>query len=137
MRQPQIVYDVQLWPADNPGTRLMAALTYSVADPYAVRLAFFKGHRETVSYTFSRDVLAAGLHGPAGMGDMTVAPHEELPQHYLLITLRPKYGYPFEVYAEREIIADFVTQVFRQVPLGAEHVDVDAAIAAIFAKVTP
>ncbi|MEV4753008.1 SsgA family sporulation/cell division regulator [Streptosporangium sp. NPDC049248] len=133
----QIVYDVQLWPADSPSTPLMAVLAYSVADPHAVRLAFMKGRRETVAYTFGREVLAAGLWAPAGQGDVTVAPHEELAEYYLLITLRPEHGYPFEVYARRELVADFVTQIYRQVPRGDERVDVDKCIAAIFAEVTP
>ncbi|MFI6513311.1 SsgA family sporulation/cell division regulator [Streptosporangium sp. NPDC050855] len=134
--KPQVVYDVRLWPADSPKTPLSAVLTYSSSDPYAVALLFTQGRTVTAEYVFARDLLAEGLRAPAGQGDVLVAPHEELGDIYLAITLTPASGYPFLLYAVRELVVDFIDQTFRLVPHGREQVDVDAAIATILGEVT-
>jgi len=134
--KPQVIYDVRLWPADSPKTPLEAMLTYSAADPHAVHLMFLQGRTVTSEYIFGRDLLAEGVRAPAGEGDVLVAPHEELDDLYLAITLTPASGYPFLLYVVRELVVDFVDQTFRTVPHGREQVDVDAAIATILGEVT-
>ncbi|MEV6399381.1 SsgA family sporulation/cell division regulator [Streptomyces sp. NPDC051907] len=54
-----------------------ATLRYDRADPFAVRMAFpppatLEGTE--VSWAFSRELLAAGVDGPAGVGDVRVRP---------------------------------------------------------------
>ncbi|MER5317990.1 SsgA family sporulation/cell division regulator [Streptosporangium roseum] len=122
-----------LWAADRPDYPLAAVLSYSAADPYAVRLAFLQGRRETAVYGFARELLAAGLTDPAGQGDVMVGPHEC--EAYLVLTLRPQDSYPFALYVERDRIADFVEQTYRQVPHGRERVNVDAWIERILTEV--
>lgn len=124
-----------VWAADRPETPLAAVLSYTAADPYAVRLAFVQGSRETVVYEFARSLLAEGLYDPAGAGDVMVGPHEEY-EPYLVITLRPEDGYPFACYVAREAIEAFVEKSYRLVPMGREHLDIDAAIARILGEVT-
>ncbi|MCX0247255.1 MULTISPECIES: SsgA family sporulation/cell division regulator [Streptomyces] len=56
---------------------LPAVLSYDRADPFAVRMAFpapatLEGTE--VSWQFSRDLLAAGMEVPSGLGDVRVRP---------------------------------------------------------------
>jgi len=53
---------------------LVASLFYSGDDPYAVRMAFHVGTDEPVEWIFARDLLAAGMAGPAGEGDVRAWP---------------------------------------------------------------
>ncbi|MER6995548.1 SsgA family sporulation/cell division regulator [Streptomyces sp. NPDC000410] len=53
-------------------------LRYDIGDPFAVSIAFpgpatLEG--TDVSWAFSRELLAAGVEGPAGMGDVRVRPY--------------------------------------------------------------
>ncbi|MDA5281476.1 SsgA family sporulation/cell division regulator [Streptomyces sp. NPDC054904] len=54
-------------------------LCYDRADPFAVRMAFpalatLEGVE--VSWTFARELLAAGVRGPSGSGDVRVRPYD-------------------------------------------------------------
>ena len=53
---------------------LMAALSYTSTDPYAVRMAFDVGTDEAVEWTLARDLLAAALHAREGIGDVQAWP---------------------------------------------------------------
>src|SRR5258708_28511988 len=53
---------------------LVASLYYSAGDPYAILMAFHVGAEDPVEWIFSRDLLSAGLHGPAREGDVQVWP---------------------------------------------------------------
>ncbi|GAA3096438.1 SsgA family sporulation/cell division regulator [Streptosporangium carneum] len=138
MSNREITKGITLWPTDRPDYPLAAVLSYRVSDPYAVRLAFVQGRKETVVYGFARMLLAAGLLDRAGQGDVTVAPHEEV-DDYLVLTVTPEHGYPFALYAQREAVQDFLDRAFGLVPLGREyeHLDVNAAITALLREVAP
>jgi hypothetical protein len=54
---------------------IMAGLCYSRQDPYAVTMAFGVADAgEPVTWTFARDLLAAALHAPEGIGDVHAWP---------------------------------------------------------------
>lgn len=53
---------------------LMAGLHYTSADPYAIRMAFHVGTGEPVEWILARDLLAAALDGPQGIGDVRAWP---------------------------------------------------------------
>jgi hypothetical protein len=53
---------------------LMAGLHYASADPYAIRMAFHVGTGEPVEWALSRDLLAAALISPQGIGDVRAWP---------------------------------------------------------------
>ena len=56
---------------------LPAVLSYNRTDPFAVRMAFPASatlQGAEVSWEFSRELLAAGMDGPAGIGDVRVRP---------------------------------------------------------------
>ncbi|MEN3303450.1 SsgA family sporulation/cell division regulator [Pseudonocardia sp.] len=64
---------------DAPVVPVKVELSYSSRDPYAVQASFRTGHGSAVDWVFARDLLADGLLGPAGTGDVRVQPlpHDE------------------------------------------------------------
>ena len=58
----------------QPAVSLWASLLYSAGDPYAVRMVFHAGTDEPVEWIFARDLLAAGLGKPSGLGDVRAWP---------------------------------------------------------------
>ncbi|QRP47415.1 SsgA family sporulation/cell division regulator [Amycolatopsis sp. FDAARGOS 1241] len=54
------------------GQELRVWLCYDPADPYAVQLNFVAGGGKRIGWLFSRDLLAAGLTGRAGDGDVRI-----------------------------------------------------------------
>ncbi|MFE3454993.1 SsgA family sporulation/cell division regulator [Nonomuraea sp. NPDC059194] len=139
MSASEIAKGLTLWPADRPDYPMGATVHYQASDPYAIRLAFVQGSRETRSWTFGRELLAEGLSCRAGEGDVTVAPHEDV-DDYLTLTFTPAPedgGYPIALYAKREAVERLVDEVYGLVPVGREHrhIDVDAVIDRILAEV--
>jgi hypothetical protein len=59
---------------DDLNVPLTAHLRYDRADPYAVRMSFDAGLPKPVEWAFGRDLLAAALHGPEGIGDVRAWP---------------------------------------------------------------
>lgn len=116
---------------------LVASLNYSGSDPYAIRMAFHVGTEEPVEWIFARDLLADGLMGPEGDGDVRVwpsAPADSLDEaaesrSVLNIELSSPFGEAhFE--APSEAIASFLDRTFRAVPMGKESdvIDIDAEL---------
>jgi Streptomyces sporulation and cell division protein, SsgA len=108
---------------------LVASLYYSAGDPYAILMAFHVGAEEPVEWIFSRDLLAAGLHGPAGEGDVQVWPGDDHGVGVLNIALSSPFGQAhFE--APISAIADFLNRTFGIIAAGHESdfVDVDSEL---------
>jgi len=98
---------------------LVASLCYSADDPYAIRMAFHVGTEEPVEWIFSRDLLSAGLAGPAGEGDVQVWPGEDHGLGVLNIALSSPFGQAhFE--APMISIADFLNRTFGLIAPGRE-----------------
>lgn len=94
---------------------LVASLHYCAEDPYAVRMAFHVGMDDPVEWIFARDLLAAGLDGPAGEGDVQVWPGGEV----LHITLSSPFGEAhFE--APRSATAEFLKRTYAVISSGRE-----------------
>src|ERR1035437_5917992 len=91
---------------------LVASLYYSAEDPYAIRMAFHVGMDEPVEWIFARDLLAVGLEGPAGEGDVQVWPGEA----------------HFE--APLSATAEFLQRTFEVIPAGLEidFIDLDSEL---------
>lgn len=105
---------------------LTASLYYSEDDPYAVRFAFHVGLDEPVEWVFARELLASGLDGDRGIGDVRVWPSAG---GVLNIELISPFGRAqFEAPAIG--ISDFLRRTYDVVPAGQENprVDVDAAL---------
>ncbi|WIV60013.1 SsgA family sporulation/cell division regulator [Amycolatopsis nalaikhensis] len=65
--------DIRLTHCPGGGGRTQVTLVYRVSDPYAVQLDI-PDHGVVVSWLLSRDLLADGLDGGAGLGDVRVSP---------------------------------------------------------------
>jgi Streptomyces sporulation and cell division protein, SsgA len=103
---------------------LMASLYYSAADPYAIRMAFHVGTDEPVEWIFARDLLAAGLDGPAGEGDVQVWPGDEAGGCAVNIALSSPFGQAhFE--APRGATATFLQRTFEVIAAGQESDIID------------
>ncbi|MEU2735485.1 SsgA family sporulation/cell division regulator [Streptomyces sp. NPDC007095] len=111
-------------------------LQYEPSDPYAVRAAFtVVGSDETVEWIIGRDLLADGLEGLAGEGDIRVWPAEEHDVCDLHVLLNPPSGTALLKAPAHEIKA-FLQETEAVVPRGAEpgHIDLDALLAHLTAE---
>jgi hypothetical protein len=98
---------------------LVASLCYGARDPYAIRMAFHVGTDDPVEWIFSRDLLSAGLGGPAGEGDVQVWPGEDHGLGVLNIALSSPFGQAhFE--APMISIADFLNRTYGLIAAGHE-----------------
>lgn len=108
---------------------LVASLCYSADDPYAIRMAFHVGADEPVEWIFARELLAAGLEGPAGEGDVQVWPSGDSGLEVLNLALSSPFGEAhFEV--PHSATAAFLDRTFDMVAAGAESefLDVDTEL---------
>jgi hypothetical protein len=111
-------------------------LQYEPSDPYAVRAAFtVVGSDETVEWIIGRDLLADGLEGLAGEGDIRVWPAEEHDVCDLHVLFNPPSGTALLKAPAHEIKA-FLQETEAVVPRGAEpgHIDLDALLAHLTAE---
>jgi len=133
-------HDLLLVGPDRVLVPLRAALRYSSQDPYAVTIAFDAGLGEPVEWTFSRELLAAALRGPEGIGDVRVWPSAASADaedrvsagagdKILNIVLGPPTGYArFETDAAE--IEAYLARTYDLVPVGQETacLDLDAEL---------
>jgi hypothetical protein len=129
---------------------LMAALSYTSADPYAIRMAFDVGTDEPVEWTLARDLLAAALHAREGIGDVRAWPSAAscdpdagvtpagggADGHAILnIAMSSPFGQAqFEVSAQA--IAAFLARTYQAVPAGQEsaYLDFDAELTELLSQ---
>ena len=113
---------------------LETELTYDPADPLAVS-ATFSTVAGRVRWTFGRDLLIEGLVEPDGDGDVHVWPCVDNDGNSVVIIELCSPDGEALVQGRTADIAGFVELMTRSVAHGAEStlVDVDSAIAAIFA----
>lgn len=153
--------DLRLIGPDDLTVQLACGLHYSRQDPYAVRMSLDAGREEPVTWHVSRDLLAAALLGPEGVGDIRAwpsfapaAPGTPAPGtpalgtpapgstadggirgKILNIELGPLDGYSrFEASAAG--IAAFLAQTYELVPEGEEtgYLNIDAGLAELLSE---
>jgi hypothetical protein len=109
---------------------VLADLTYDVADPYAVRVAFHTGGPDVVEWTFARQLLTDGVARPGGEGDVQVWPSHSGSHSIVCIALSSPSGRALFEAPLGEVV-EFLTRTYALVPTGSEsdHVDVDAELA--------
>lgn len=101
-----------------------ATLHYDRRDPFAIRMSFpapatLEGVE--VCWTFARDLLAAGLHGPQGHGDVRVRPYGY--DRTVLEFHAPEGTAVVHVHSAE--IRRFLDATSALVPLGLEHLQFD------------
>jgi hypothetical protein len=79
-------------PADEPDhlAAVRGLLRWSSTDPHTVAVVFRPGTRGEVVWLVGRDLLAAGVHGPAGLGDVSVLPDLRSTAHRELVLSSPQ-----------------------------------------------
>jgi hypothetical protein len=114
-------------------TPIEAELHYDPRDPYAVTTVFMTG-ASNVRWTFGRELLSDGLYEPSGDGDVHVWPCLDSEGHAVVIIELCSPDGEALVQARTGDLSSFVERMSAAVEPGREsdHLDVDAAITAIF-----
>lgn len=117
------------WPRGFTGAVL---LSWRPSDPYAVTMLFHTG----TTWTFARELLAEGLHIPAGFGDVRIAPVPDAGGMGLIqVGLSSPTGHT-EFVLNGDDVADFLTATAARIPIGEElwtSID-DDALAALLSQ---
>lgn len=103
--------------------------TYSADDPFAVTLVIQTRGDQCVDWVLARDLLVAGLTGPAGIGDVRVRPARMDDWDVALVEIRSPDGRAL-LEVDRDLLQQFVDATIDAVPLGSEStvIDMDAEI---------
>lgn len=92
-------------------------MSYTEADPWAVRFTFRSGHDIRVVWTFGRALLAAGLTHNAGEGDVRIRPNTQNRASLVLEVHAPEGHAEFTASAPG--VAEFLDATYRVA--GPEH----------------
>lgn len=115
---------LELIDATGEASRLDGELEYTSSDPFAV-VAVFRTSRSPIRWVFARDLLAEGLFGPAGDGDVHVWPCLDTRGHaVVLIELTSPDGEALLQASSRDV-SEFLQHTFELVPRGAEEIQLD------------
>ena len=103
--------------------------TYSADDPFAVTLVIQTRGDQCVDWVLARDLLVAGLTGPAGIGDVRVRPARMDEWDVALVEIRSPDGRAL-LEVDRDLLQQFVDATIEAIPLGSEStvIDMDAEI---------
>ena len=125
---------LELIDATGSATPLETEFSYDPRDPFAVSATFLTVAGQ-VRWTFGRDLLIGGLYEPTGDGDVHVWPCLDNDAHSVIIIELCSPDGEALVQARSADMTAFVERMTAAVATGAEaaQLDVDAAIAAIFA----
>ncbi len=102
----------------------MANLEYDPADPFAVSLMVMADAGTGPPWFFARDLLAAGLLGHSGDGDLKITISEDT----VGFTLMPGTSDQCDVLLPRPGVVNFLAQTISEYPPGLESVDWDGFI---------
>ncbi|MFD5465851.1 SsgA family sporulation/cell division regulator [Kitasatospora sp. NPDC127059] len=111
---------MRLMTGDERSRDLDVHWSYRADEPHAAELDF-TSYQPNAVWSLSRDLLLAGLHGPAGEGDVHVTPFDDT---NVLIALAGEEGVAL-LAASTEEVADFLAATTRLVPPGQEHDRID------------
>lgn len=104
---------------DRTSVPLLAGLSYTAEDPYAIRMAFHVGNDEPVEWIFARELLTLGIARRVGDGDVQVWPARSEGERTLHISLTSPFGQAlFE--APLPPLTDFLRRTYDLVPAGRE-----------------
>ncbi|MCX4649346.1 MULTISPECIES: SsgA family sporulation/cell division regulator [unclassified Streptomyces] len=126
---------VQLVISRTYSLSMRMSLRYETTDPYVVRAAFFTDTDEPVEWVLGRDLLADGLRGSAGCGDVRVWSAVGRGDQAMYIVLGSPAGTAL-LEVPVEDVKSFLENTEAVVPRGTEsgHIDWDLELANLFAK---
>ncbi|MFB7336004.1 SsgA family sporulation/cell division regulator [Streptomyces adustus] len=112
------------------------SLRYEPTDPYVVRATFFTDTDEPVEWVLGRDLLADGLRGSAGCGDIRIWPAIGRGDQAMYLVLRSPAGTALLEIPVQEDVRAFLENTEALVPRGTEagHIDWNLELANLFAK---
>ncbi|MFF3904473.1 SsgA family sporulation/cell division regulator [Streptomyces sp. NPDC001848] len=114
---------------------LCMRLRYEPADPYVVRAAFFVHSDEPVEWVLGRDLLADGLNGCAGHGDVRIWSAVGRGDQAMYIALGSRAGTALVEVPAHDVKA-FLERTETVVPRGTEagRIDWDAELAYLLSQ---
>ncbi len=124
---------LELIDADGTTTPLETELSYNPSDPLAVTAAFLTVAGR-VEWTFGRDLLIGGLYEPTGDGDVHVWPCLDNDARSVVIVELCSPDGEALVQARASDMTSFVERMTAAVAPGEERIDVEGALAQIFAE---
>lgn len=126
---------VQLVISRTYSLSIRMSLRYEPTDPYVVRAAFFTDTDELAEWVLGRDLLADGLKGSAGCGDVRVWPAVGRGDQAMYIVLGSPSGTALLEVPVQDVKA-FLENTEALVPRGTEsgHIDWDLELANLFTK---
>ncbi|MER5905336.1 SsgA family sporulation/cell division regulator [Streptomyces mirabilis] len=126
---------VQLVISRTYSLSMRMSLRYEPTDPYVVRAAFFTDTDEPAEWVLGRDLLADGLTGSAGCGDVRVWSAAGRGDQAMYILLGSPAGTALLEVPVEDVKA-FLENTEALVPRGAEsgHIAWDLELANLFAK---
>ncbi|MGW2098654.1 SsgA family sporulation/cell division regulator [Streptomyces olivaceoviridis] len=125
MRKAHLAFAATYWVAKRFPVKVCCELSYDPRDPYAVTLILDSEGDHAVRWVFSRELLADGLTGSAGEGDVTVWPEGQGTDGWFLWLKvgRDPHTAVFETAADP--VAEWLLDTYRLVPEGHEEVDAE------------
>ncbi|MEU0397110.1 SsgA family sporulation/cell division regulator [Streptomyces sp. NPDC006208] len=126
---------VQLVISRTSSLSMCMSLRYEPTDPYVVRAAFFTDADEPVEWVLGRDLLADGLRGSAGCGDVRIWPAVGRGDQAMYIVLGSPAGTALLEVPVQDV-RTFLENTEALVPRGTEsgHIDWNVELANLFAK---
>ncbi|WP_328727134.1 SsgA family sporulation/cell division regulator [Streptomyces sp. NBC_00259] len=111
------------------------SLRYEPTDPYVVRAAFFADADKPVEWVLGRDLLADGLRGSAGCGDIRIWPAVGRGDEAMYIVLGSPEGTALVEVPVQDVMT-FLENTEALVPRGTEsgRIDWNLEVANLFAK---
>jgi hypothetical protein len=112
--------------------RLSAHFAYDIDDPYALCLTMVTPAPRPVTWTFSRELLEAGLMGGFGSGAVVIAPSPD--GREVLIGLHGLSDFVV-IHLDPAPIRRFLDETYRAVRPGREHeyINIDEVVAQLLA----
>jgi len=110
-------------------TPLLTRWSYRSDDPFAVMMSISRPSGRWIDWLLSRDLLIEGLAGPAGIGDVRLAPFTDEEFDVLEVRIGDDQGFA-SLEFDRDLIERFLEASFDIVPAGDEStvIDVEAEI---------
>lgn len=111
------------------GAPVVTRWTYLAGDPFAVTFGIGTRGDRWVEWMMARDLLVAGLGGPAGVGDVRLRPQRVHDCDVVVVEISSPDGHAM-LEVDRDLLEQFVESTTEIVQLGREAtvVDMDAEI---------
>ncbi|MFG3550524.1 SsgA family sporulation/cell division regulator [Streptomyces sp. NPDC047725] len=130
---------VQLQTGDADRFPVLAHLSYDAADPFALTVVFSHDGRVLARWTLDREMVADGLAGPVGVGDVRMRSEsrgvwEELRIEFLGDARPDGDRHRAVVFVWAAAVAAFLRETYAVVRPGKEEVRVDDFLAELTAE---